>query len=410
VTVPTPPDSGAEGFLVQRTFRRASPEGVLSGAGCAGRVPRLVGRLDARRVLVATTRSFADCPLVDELARGLGPNWAATYTDCRQHVPSTTVARLAGLLDELDVDAVVSIGGSSVFDTVKAALWAHAGSGARSPLPQIAVPTTLSAGEFTPGAGTTDVETHTKTLVSDPALLPRFVVLDPVMTQQTPDRLWCSTGIKALDHAVEALWSGPGHPVVDVQALAAIGLLRDNLQRSRDLADLEARAACQVAAWMSIAGVSAQGLRLSHFLGHQVGAVWDIPHGITSCVLLPTVMRHLAPATGAVQVRIGRALRLPLDGLPVPEGAACAAAAVEELVRDLDLPTRLGEAGASRAGLPAAARAGYAAAQALGLVGDLPEESTASAACSRPLGDSEARLGLPPPHRAQDHVCGNSSR
>lgn len=360
-------------YLQQRSFRVLGPDRVDSGAHALDRLPKLVGQLEAGRVLLASSASLAaKTPHLQRVRQLLGGSVVAEYPRCRAHAPESDILELVATLDAHAVDAVVSIGGSSVFDAVKVAISRRADAQGAQPIPQVAIPTTLSAGEFSPGAGYTEAASGTKQLLLDLRVAPRFVILDPTVTVDTPDELWLSSGIKALDHAMEAVWSRKPHPYVDALALEAIRLLINHLPRTRAAESLDARAACQLAAWMSIAGVGAAGMRLSHFLGHQIGAVMHIPHGITSCVLLPVVMRHLRPDTLEAQARIAAAMGLDRAGRNDDAYAAAAADRLAEFIGALGLPTTISAAGGRLDAIDAVARSGFDASRALGLTQDLP--------------------------------------
>ncbi len=359
--------SRGEDYERVRTYRRAGPQRVLSGAGSSAKIVRAIEQLGACRPLLATGPTLGRSDLRDQVEQTLGDRGVGTFADCSQHAPSTAVHALSAVITETEADLVVALGGSSVSDCVKLALWTLSLQGAHDPLPYVAVPTTLSAGEFTGGAGYIDPRDGTKRTITDPRLVASCVILDPWMTVLTPDRLWTSTAMKAVEHAVEALWSRYAHPVVDAQAMQALRILGGNLDASRDVDAWEARAACQIAAWMSIAGVSTGGLRLSHVIGHQAGARWGIQHGITSAVLLPTVMRFLAPKTLSEQARVAAALGVDVAGRPSEQVAVSAARAVEELAESVDLPTRLGETDAIADEIDLVARSSVSAATALGL-------------------------------------------
>jgi alcohol dehydrogenase class IV len=167
--------------------------------------------------------------------------------------------------------------------------------------------------------------------------------------------------MKAVDHACEAMWGPRSHPVTDTLATRAIRTLRVALPATAvDPADLDARLDAQLAGWMSMAGVVNVRVHLSHTLGHQIGARWDVPHGITSGITLPPVMRYLAAEhpDGVAQVAAA------FDTSTVDAGAGAIAA----MVTDLGLPTRLREVGADRADFPAVAAATLAAGRATGYV------------------------------------------
>ena len=216
----------------------------------------------------------------------------------------------AGEARRLEADLLVAVGGGSAIDATKVmqlALWAGidtvAGldpyrAGRRDGIDvaaippgvrMIAIPTTLSAAEFTPFGGVTDAARKAKEGYAHPALAPRAVILDPAMTLATPPGLWFSTGIKAVDHAVEQLCNPVRSPYAD--ALAAEGL--KTLARALPATqahpdDLEARLDCQIGMWLAMSGAgSGRGLGASHAIGHTLGGGFGVPHGVTSCIALP---------------------------------------------------------------------------------------------------------------------------
>jgi alcohol dehydrogenase len=220
-------------------------------------------------------------------------------------------------------------------------------------LVHIAVPTTLSAAEFSHSAGITDEKLNRKKGFRDLRMVPRIVFLDPVLTQPTPAWLWASTGIRSLDHAVEGILSDKHQPYVDTLALEAIRLLFKNLKRStEDPSDLKAREACQFAGWMSYAGALSVGTGVSHAIGRVIGATWGIPHGITSCLTLAEVMRSESRKISERFVPIALAEGKDIDGVPVESAALSAADGVAELVRGLGLSKRLRDYKIEKTDLP----------------------------------------------------------
>lgn len=362
-------------YARKHVYRMISPDRVESGAGKIDEIAKSVRRYGARRVLIATSNSVMNkTPNVKRLEAALGDIAYEIFPTCRQHSPEQDIFDMVDHLSDFDAQAVVSIGGSSVFDTVKVAVARHANDPDGPVIPQIAIPTTLSAGEFTPGAGYTEARTQSKKLVLDMRVAPKCVILDPEVTIDTPEELWLSTGVKALDHGLEAVWAIKPHPYVDALALDAIRLLFEYLPKSRDKSDIEARAACQLGAWMSIAGAGASGMRLSHFLGHQIGARLHIPHGITSCILLPSVMRYLRDKTLEPQVRIAASMGVVRGPDCTDEDLADAAAdRLEALIKELGLPGSIKAAGGSLDDVDAITESSYQAATQLGLAGDLPK-------------------------------------
>jgi alcohol dehydrogenase len=221
------------------------------------------------------------------------------------------------------------------------------------PLPVLAVPTTLSAAEWDGFAGTVDHERDTKDITCYVELTPKAVFLDPLICAETPRDLWATTGVRALDHAVETAYAKNAHPFTTALANGALAILAENLPRSvKDPHDLDAALLCQQAAWMSIIGVHNVSLGLSHAIGHQLGAV-GIPHGVTSCIMLPHVVRFLEPVTRAEQRAMAESIaRVQGDSEPLS-----AADRLERILDELGVPRRVSDFGVERDKMAAVAKA-----------------------------------------------------
>ena len=246
--------------------------------------------------LVTTRSLLAEGKLVGRVRSAMGEAEAPATEVISQHAPMSAIDAAVDHTTQVGVDGVVSFGGGSAIDAAKiiAVKLADRRGLAYRGLPHVAIPTTLSVAELAGGAGYTD-ETGDKAGMRDVRLLLDSVIYDAQLTLATPMSLWLSSGIRALDHAVEGFLADGEHPFSDVMALAAIRSLFESLPRAKSApADLEVRNDNQIAAWFSytLPGPSASGL--SHVMGKQIGARHGIPHGVTSCLLLPHVMRHLA--------------------------------------------------------------------------------------------------------------------
>jgi alcohol dehydrogenase class IV len=210
-----------------------------------------------------------------------------------QHAPMWQIDAAVEKGIDAKVDAIVSYGGGSAIDAAKIISVRLVGP-RDDALPHIAVPTTLSVAELASGAGYTD-DAGDKAGMRDPRMLAAAVIYDADLTLATPMQLWLSTGIRALDHAAEGFLSDGEHPFSDVMSLEAIRRLFESLPQAKAAPeDADIRTENQLAAWFSytLPGPSASGL--SHVMGKQIGARHDIPHGVTSCLLLAHVMRYLA--------------------------------------------------------------------------------------------------------------------
>ena len=265
-------------------FSYSNPRVIHWGAGSVAHLQAELERLHADRVALVTTRSLGD------KSERLGVTTATTIL-VGQHAPVAQID--AGVEQAQGAGVIVSFGGGSAIDAAKIISVRLAGDDGRA-IPHVAIPATLSVAELAAGAGYTN-DAGDKAGMRDPRLLVETVIYDGDLALMTPLDLWLSTGIRALDHAVEGFLADGEHPFNDVMALEAIRRLFDSLPRAKSAPeDAGVRTENQLAAWFSFTLPGASAAGLSHMMGKQIGARHDIPHGVTSCLLLPHVMRYLA--------------------------------------------------------------------------------------------------------------------
>jgi len=333
-------------------------ERVHFGQGSIGRLSDELNRLGSRRPFLVTGKTIAEqTDLSRRVEDSSGRKLAGIFSGIRQHAPQSGILEATRQAKLANADALLSLGGGSPIDAAKIVVKELSEDFARPALPHIAIPTTLSAAEFSHAAGMTDEASRRKVGFRDPRLVPRVVFLDPEMTIPTPPWLWASSGIRSLDHAVESVYSPRHQPFVDVLALEAISLLFEKLKEStEDPSDLGRRLMCQMAAWMSFAGVLSVGTGLSHAIGRSIGATWSIPHGITSCLTLAEVMKLEASKDPKRLILIAKAEGRKLEGLGQKEAALEASLGVTELVRALGFSKRLRDYELTQDDLPRIAR------------------------------------------------------
>ena len=345
--------------MLSGTHRFPRQDQVTYGRPAAEVVKELAASLGASRLMITTTASLAD-NLAAAMAADLGGLCVGVFSAIGAHSPREGVIAGAAEARRLDADLLVALGGGSAIDATKVmqlCLWAgltkvedldpyRAGRGSDrvkvAEIPagvrMLAVPTTLSAAEFTPFAGVTDMARHVKEGYGHPLLAPRAVILDPAMTLSTPPMLWFSTGLKAVDHAVEQLCNPTRAPYADALAEDGLRRLTRGLAATKaDLADLDARLDCQFGMWLAMSGVgSGRGMGPSHAIGHTLGGGYGVPHGVTSCIALPAVLKWSEDAAPDRQALISQLMGA--RGLP-------AADAVKRLATGLGLPTSLASVG-----------------------------------------------------------------
>jgi maleylacetate reductase len=347
------------------TYKYLKLDQTIMGVPLAQAVCDEVDRRGVKRVLLVISRTLnRSTDLSEQVSQSLGDRYAGCYDSTVTHVPRESVTALCEIMRKADADLVLTVGGGTCLDSVKMALLCLAENitnadqlehfairvneaGEREtphvslpPLRQIAAPTTLSGAEFSDLSGCVDTSTQVKQLFSGAEIGPATVILDPAITTHTPMDLWLSTGVRALDHAVETVCSSAPMAIADAGALHAVRLLGQSLKLNMAEPDnLEARLDSQVAIPLACAGLNRVPYGASHGIGHQLGAVAGVPHGYTSCILLPHVMAFNAKATGA---------RLGLISEAFGNASKAASESVAELVSELGMPTRLRDVGVTR--------------------------------------------------------------
>jgi maleylacetate reductase len=342
-------------------------ERVIFGPGKVAALANELDRRGLKRALVVTGKTLGKSRLLDTVTSALGSRCVAVYKGAQQHVPLKTVRELVDELKRTDADCLISFGGGSPIDTAKVAAASiltgrDPGAGARHidfggsnaqvdagrDLIEIAIPTTLSAGEYTPAGGVTNEDTRIKGGVVDPRLQPRTIINDPQVTLETPSWLWVATGMRAFDHAVEAIYSIRHQLISDTLAVKAITLLIEHLPASIKTAGDETlvhRGYCQMAAWFSIFGGMNTRFGVSHALGHQIGPKWDVAHGVTSCITMPHAMRFMASIAPERFGPIAEGLGVRFDLNNPSPGALECADRVAQFIAQFDVPHTLKDAG-----------------------------------------------------------------
>jgi alcohol dehydrogenase class IV len=342
-------------------------EQVVYGKPAAEAVAAFAQTAGATRVfLMASGTLDRETDEIAKVRAALGNRTAGTFAAMPPHTPRSAVVAAAEAARKAGADLIVTIGGGSITDGAKAVQLCLANdittpegldafrpvkgpdgalgpaAGVKPPMVrQITVPTTLSAGEFSAIAGVTDERTRVKELLRHPAIVPQAVILDPAVTVHTPEWLWLSTGVRAVDHCVEGICSNEANPFGDAQALQGLSLLARGMPRVKaSPGDLEARLDCQLGSWLSMGPLtSGVPMGASHGIGYVLGAAFDVPHGHTSCIMLPAVMRWNRPVNTARQALVAAAM-----------GAAGedAGDVLDRFIAGLGMPRRLSDVGIGR--------------------------------------------------------------
>ncbi len=359
-------------------------DSVRTGLSVAAALPELINQRQVSSVLIvasATLSKHCDgfSALIESI-QAVNPTTAVeVFCGIRTHTPREDV--LSGLVvaRQVQADLLVSIGGGSVIDAVKVIQLAldqdittedeliqfargSQGKGSKvgdlavfthpPTIRQIAVPTTLSGAEFSNNAGVLDTKLSAKEGYLAPSLCPQAIIYDPELVLLTPTPLWFSTAIRSLDHAIEGYCSADCHAYVASHFLAGIKLLAASLpQAYANPKNSRCRQENQTGVWLACCGLGTISHGASHGIGYILGSLCGMPHGITSCLMLPAVLEWNSVINSDRQKEI--AIAMGAAGTP-------AHAAVKALVANLGLPTGLEEAGVSAEQLPLIAEQAFA--------------------------------------------------
>jgi maleylacetate reductase len=334
-------------------------ESVIYGKPAAEALRGEAERLGATRVYLIASRTLnTTTDEIEKIRKALGDRHAETFDGVPQHTTRDVVVRIARKAKETRAALVVAIGGGSVVDAAKIVLmcmeheiFEPAGLDGFETTPErrfgafrtpkvrmIAIPSTLSGGEYNSGSLVTDTSRKLKQIFNHPMMMPRSIILDPAITRYTPEKLWLGSGTRAMDHGIEAICSSRPNVLVDAVCQQGLRYLHDGLLRTKSNPDdEEARLSCQLGSWLSAFGLQSRvPMGASHAIGHVLGGTCDVPHYFCTAVMMPSVLRYNRPATEAAQKSIAAAL-----------GAAGrdASEAFAAFIAELGLPRRLADVG-----------------------------------------------------------------
>ncbi|KFZ11173.1 hypothetical protein V502_07707 [Pseudogymnoascus sp. VKM F-4520 (FW-2644)] len=315
--------SDSDFFSHGETYRRAYTDQALPmmsyGLRFQDACVQAVKRLDTTRVYVLASRSLATSSnSLIALKEALDGRVVGEHVGVSAHTPISECLEIIGAIRKLDgVDCLITLGGGSVTDAGKLIRFALAneaytddevntlwGGHSHNPrqreqiipptIPLLCIPTSLSGGEYQSIAGATETVSRAKRTF-EPKVNPTLTIQDPELCLLTPQWLWLSSGIRAVDHCIETLCSLQSNTKGDEEARKGLARLVPGLLRCKQNAnDIEARHLCQLGVVEAMSAVSSGvPLGASHAIGHQLGPL-GVGHGETSCILLPAVCKYNA--------------------------------------------------------------------------------------------------------------------
>jgi maleylacetate reductase len=325
-------------------FRYVShPQEVIFSSGALARLGEAVERAGWKRLLLCASRSMKANGSVERVRVALGERLVGVFDAVNPHVQDVQVDQGIALADRQEIDSVLGLGGGSPIGMAKAI-------GFQSALPIIAIPTTYAGSEMTAVYGVTHTRDQPprKVTVTDPKIAPRLVIYDPELTLDLPSEMTASTGINAVAHCVEALYSNTRHPVSTAVAVSGIRHINHALLRCcRDGSSLEARTEMLIGAHLAGLSLASASMGLHHGLCHVLGGTANVPHGIANSIMLPHAIRFNALATATQLLPAVEAMGISANGRSAVTAVEALAQEIFELVGRLNLPQRLRDASVS---------------------------------------------------------------
>jgi alcohol dehydrogenase class IV len=266
----------------------ANPGRVVFGPGSIKKLPKEIRQLSLKSPLLLTTPQQVEHG--SELAKILEDasiTPAGAYNNATMHTPSHITEEAMGYVKTRSADCVVSIGGGSTIGLGKAI-------SVRTGLPHICIPTTYAGSEMTPILGET--QDGKKTTRIDSKILPGTVIYDVNLTMTLPAALSATSGVNAIAHAVEALYSTKKNPIIDMFALEGVKALAESLPEIvNDPQSQSAREKAQYGAWLCGVCLGSSSMALHHKLCHTLGGSFNLPHAETHTIVLPHAISYNAP-------------------------------------------------------------------------------------------------------------------
>lgn len=345
------------------------PTRVMFGYGKTASIGEIISEMSCRSVFVVTDEGVHKAGLLDKAMAALKESGisAAIYTDIEPDPSVETVDRAAAAFLSGSYDCIVAVGGGSPIDAAKGVRVVATNGGSISQyngvnlvkkvpeIPLIVVPTTAGTGsEVTIFGVYSDWVSQVKITVTSPHMSPTVSIVDPELTMNSPKRITAASGIDALAHAVEALFSKGSMRASDGLAKEAIHLIQGSLRKAYHDNEREARIDMSHGSLLAGMAFSHSYLGLTHAISSSLSGHCHVPHGVAIGLLLPPVAAFNAVTNKEKALVIASLMNVP--GTTEEERIAGLAPAIAKLVSDIELPFRLRDVGVRREQLEDIAR------------------------------------------------------
>ncbi|WP_108652085.1 L-threonine dehydrogenase [Dongshaea marina] len=313
-----------------------------------------------KKALIVTDQGISSIGLVDVITEILIQKNIdfVVYDETKPNPTVSNVDNGLKVLIDNHCDCVITLGGGSPHDCGKGIALLATNGGCikdyegidRSKNPQlslIAINTTAgTASEMTRFCVITDEVRQVKMAIADKNVTPLMSINDPMLMIAKPASLTAATGMDALTHAIEAYLSTLATPVTDASAEKAISLIAENLGRAVKYGDdIVAREQMAYAEFLAGMAFNNAGLGYVHALAHQLGGIYDLPHGVCNAILLPHVQQFNLQVSASRLSKIAQLMGIDTQGMSEQQGADAALEAIRQLGREIGIPVGLKELG-----------------------------------------------------------------
>jgi maleylacetate reductase len=346
---------------------------IIFAPGALPRLREAVERFGWQRLMLCTGHSMQAGGQMNALQSILEDRLVAIFDHVQPHVQDFQVQEAVELAARQNVEAIIGMGGGSPIGMAKAVASAleeqRTGRPARAAFPTdqplvpvIAIPTTYAGSEMTPVYGITHTgeDLPRKVTVSDPKITPKLVIYDPELTFDLPASLTASTGINALAHCIEALYSTQRNPLSTAAATDGVQHIHNALLICyQEGHNLEARTEMLLAAHLAGFSLASVSMGLHHGICHVLGGTANVQHGVANSIILPHAIRFNADATAPQLIPAAPSMGISINGYSPMEVVEAMAQAINELIGRMDLPQRLRDVGIQEADLPRLAQIAF---------------------------------------------------
>ncbi len=338
---------------------------IIEGANSIQKLPLIIRNKGITSVLVVTDQGLMGLHLLDPLFDAL-KKAGVQYSLYDQVQPNPTIENIEAAFQiyrENRCQALIAFGGGSPMDCAKvtgarAARPGRSVTGMRGlfkvimpslkmgsvfPPALFAVPTTAGTGsETTIAAVVSDTRTHEKYPINDPVIRPRYAVLDPVLTMGLPPHITATTGIDALTHAVESyIGKFYNNAATSVKAVLAVEMIFRNLEKAyQNGKDLDARGQMLLASYYAGYSFTRGGVGYVHGIGHNLGGMYGVPHGLAMSVIMPYILEWYGEAAHKPLAELAEAAGVTTFGMSRSQKARAFIQAVKDLNRRLNIPEK----------------------------------------------------------------------